>query len=174
MSEQQSQTTSWQELNGGIALRSGLPHKFVVLPSFEFIFDVDSSGEEEKEQEQGGYLQLTSSEYYKAVDFGDAEDLGDGMLAFHFPGIRKGLSYTLASQIRGERTVLFEDASLDAFIDNLQNPDEPLAPVSVNGPPAESPSQETGSERVLGPQTEEEELLAGVDDLPAAAGVATA
>lgn len=170
MSTGEPRATHWGELREGLELPSGRQHQLMVLPCFRFVYH---AGEIE-ERPPDGCLVLSASGYVRSVPFDEAEDWGDGMLAFHFDGIRRGLSYTLVCQSSEGTTALMQDVSLDPFIDHMDDPDAPLPPLALATPPVRPITPESGPDQLLGEQSPPDTRLAGVHGLPPARGAVLA
>lgn len=170
MPENQERVTSWKELQGGVSLPAGRQHRLVVLPCFEFVFDAGGPDE----RSTGAQLQLSASGYLVNAPFTEAEELGDGLLAFTFPGVRRGLEYTLLLQTREGTTTLLEAVTLDAFLDGLGNEEAPVSPLTVATVPVVTEPAGRDPDRILGPQSPAEERVAGVHGMPDPTGVMTA
>jgi hypothetical protein len=168
--ENQERVTSWKELLEGVSVPAGRQHRLVVLPCFEFVFDAGAPDE----RSEGAQLQLSASGYLMNVPLRDAEDLGDGLLAFTFPGVRRGLEYTLLLQTRDGTTTLLDAVKLDAFLDGIGNEDAPVSPLTVATVPVVSEPAGREHDRILGPQSPSEERFAGVHGMADPAGVMTA
>ncbi len=171
MTERQERVTSWKELQGGLALPAGRSHRLAVLPSFEFVFDAGAPDE----RSAGAALQLSGAGHMVNVPLTEAEELGDGLLAFTFPGVRRGVDYTLLLQTREGTTTLLDAVKLDGFLDGVGDEEGPVSPLAVAAiPPLREQPSRQDPDRVLGPQSPTEERLAGVHGLPHPTGVMTA
>ncbi len=170
MSDSQERVTSWEELEKGVALQAGRQHRLLVLPCFEFVFDAGAPDE----RSEGAQLQLSASGYLVDAPLAEAEDLGDGLLGFTFPGVRRGVEYTLLLQTREGTTTLLEAVTLDALLDGIGNEDAPVSPLAVATIPVVFEAAGPGSDRILGPQSATEERYAGVHGMADPAGVMTA
>lgn len=170
MSEVRERITSWKELQSGVSLPAGCSQRLMVLPCFEFVFDAGAPDE----RSEGAQLQLMASEYLVSLPLTDGEELGDGLLGFTFPGVRRGVEYTLTLQTREGATTLLDAVTLDGFLDGVGDEDAPVSPLAVAALPVAREPELRDHERVLGPQSSTEERLAGVHGLPAPTGVMTA